>query len=111
MINIRKNANIGFFKNLLLPKILFIREFEFLCDFCLPEVFWDSQFSARPERQSVSMTKDYQVHSQLYYVRCHMPGEGSIVRGNRRLPESPNSLQIQEMCETHYTKTFTQIFF
>lgn len=69
-------------------------------DLCIPEVFWGSQFSARRERQSVSMTRGYQVHSQLYYVRYHMPGEGSIVRDSRRLPESASSLQIQQIwCE------------
>lgn len=68
------------------------------CHFCLPEVFWDSQFSATPEQQSASMTRGYQVHSQLYYVKYHMPGEGSIARGSRRLPESPSSLQIQQKC-------------
>lgn len=60
----------------------------------LPEVFWDSQSSARPGHQSVSMTKGYRVHNQLYYVRYHMPGEGSIMQGSRRLQESPNSLQL-----------------
>lgn len=65
---------------------------------CLPEVFWDSQFSARPEHQSASMTRGYQVHSQLCYVKFHMPGEGSTVLGNRKLPESPSSLQIQQKC-------------
>lgn len=39
-----------------------------------------------------------------------MPGEGSIVRGNRRLPESPNTLQIQEMCEDPLHQNFNTVF-
>lgn len=66
------------------------------CHLCLPEVIWDSRFSARPEHQSASTTTGYRGHSRLYYVKCHMPGEGSTARGSRRLPESPSSLQIQQ---------------
>lgn len=61
-------------------------------------MFWDSQFSARPEQHSASMTRGYQVHSQLYYAKYHMPGEGSTMRGSRKLLESPSSLQIQKKC-------------
>lgn len=55
-------------------------------------MFWDSQSSARPEHQSASMTGGYQVRSLLYYVKYHMPGEGSTERGSKKLPESPSSL-------------------
>lgn len=60
-----------------------------------PVSFWDSQFSARPGQQSASMTGGSPVRSQLYYVKYHMPGEGSTVQGRRRLPVSPSSLQMQ----------------
>lgn len=65
-------------------------------DLCLPGVSWGNQFSARPEHQSVSMTTGYQAHSQRDYVGYHMPGEGSIERGNRTGPESSSSLQVQQ---------------
>lgn len=64
----------------------------------LPVSFWGSQLSARPGRQSASMTGGSPARSQLCYVRYHMPGGGSTAQGRRRLPESPSSLQTHKNC-------------
>lgn len=70
-------------------------------DLYIPAVFSGIQFSAKPRHQSASMTRGFRVHSRLYYAGCHTPGEGSKVRGRRRLPGSSSFLQAQQTtCET-----------
>lgn len=75
-----------------------------------PGVFWDSRFFATPTLQSVSTTGGCRGRSRPCYAMCHMPGEGSIEWGNKRLPESPNALKTQQKCGKTEWKSWEKKF-